>query len=146
VINLNRFWYIIHKNPRALKGSNKNLFPVVWCANRKSWVTKQIFADYVRNYLSPFIAKYSAENNLTNKALLIIDNALGHPTSVVDCGENIQVAFLPPNITSILQPMNQGVISALKSYYLQLGMKIIADGLDSNEIATDKKNYGSNTT
>jgi hypothetical protein len=54
---------------------------------------KQIFTDYVSNYLSPFIAKYSAEHNLTNKALLIIDNAPGHPMSVVNYGENIQVAF-----------------------------------------------------
>jgi hypothetical protein len=94
---------------------NKNLFPVVWRANQKAWVTKQIFADYVSNYLSPFMVKYSAENNLTNKALLTIDNAPGHPTSVVDCGENIQVVFWPPNITSILQPMDQGVTSTLKA-------------------------------
>jgi hypothetical protein len=57
------------QNPRVLKGLNKNLFPVFWRANRKVWVTKQIFANYFSNYLYPFIAKHSAENNLTNEQL-----------------------------------------------------------------------------
>jgi hypothetical protein len=92
------------QKPRALKFLNENLFPVVWRANRKAWVKKQIFADYVSNYLSPFIAKYSAENNLTNKALLIIDNAPRHPTSVVDYGENIQDDFFLPTRPSYSKP------------------------------------------
>lgn len=42
------------------------------------------------------------------KAILVLDNASTHP---IDLSSNyIKVMFLPPDITSLVQPMDQGVI------------------------------------
>ena len=56
--------------------------------------------------------KFDAEGR---KIVLIIDNYLAHPN--VDNLKAIQLAFLPPNTTSKTQPMDQGVIRALKAFY-----------------------------
>nr|CCA22226.1 PREDICTED: similar to Tigger transposable elementderived protein 6 putative [Albugo laibachii Nc14] len=47
--------------------------------------------------------------------LLLLDNASAH------CGEkllsNVEIEMLPPNTTSVLQPMDAGVIACLKAYF-----------------------------
>ena len=75
---------------------------------RKSWMDSEIFSDYVRK----LDTKFDAEGR---KIVLIIDNCRAH--SNVDNLKAIQLVFLPPNTTSKTQPMDQGVIRALKAFY-----------------------------
>ena len=49
------------------------------------------------------------------KIALLIDNCPAH-LSVPDLA-NVQLVFLPPDTTSVLQPMDQGVIRSLKVHY-----------------------------
>ena len=46
--------------------------------------------------------------------LLFVDNCKAHP--VVNFS-NVKVFFLPPKTTSVLQPMDAGVIKCFKGYY-----------------------------
>ena len=46
---------------------------------------------------------------------LVIDNCLAHPH--IENIKAIKLFFLPPNTTSITQPMDKGVIRALKAKY-----------------------------
>jgi hypothetical protein len=57
------------------------------------------------------------ESNLSFKCLLLLDNAPGHPQSVGDQFPEVKEVFLPPNTTSLLQPMDQRVIATFKHYY-----------------------------
>ncbi|MEE6509355.1 hypothetical protein FKM82_025734 [Ascaphus truei] len=82
------------ENPRAFKGYAKSTLPVIWKSNRKAW-------------------------NLDFKALLLLDNAPGHPVYLDDHHPNVMVVFMPPNTTSLIQPMDQGVIASFKAYYLR---------------------------
>ncbi|XP_019391383.1 PREDICTED: centrosomal protein of 89 kDa isoform X4 [Crocodylus porosus] len=107
------------ENPRALKGYLKSSLPVIWKSNKKAWVTISVFQSWFRDYFCPAVEKYCAENNLSHKALLILDNAPGHPTTLDDLSDNVKVVFLPRNSTSIIQPMDQGVIAVFKAYYIR---------------------------
>ncbi|XP_042221465.1 tigger transposable element-derived protein 1-like [Homarus americanus] len=68
------------------------------------------------------LKEYCAKKNITHKALLILDNAPGHPAHLNELSEHVPVIFLPLNTMSMLQPMDQGVISSFKAYYLRRAM------------------------
>jgi len=51
------------------------------------------------------------EGKVAIKIVLLIDNESGHLQSISIENENGQVMFLPPNTTSLLQPLDQGNIS-----------------------------------
>jgi len=51
---------------------------------------------------------------------VVVDNAPGHPAHLNDLHPYVRVMFLPPNSTSLIQPMNQGTVTLFKVYYLKL--------------------------
>ena len=76
-----------------------------------------MFEDWIENSFIREVKGDLAKKNLAFKVLLILDNAPGHPPSLTECHPNVKVIFLPPNTTSLLQPMDQCVIATFKSYY-----------------------------
>ena len=51
------------------------------------------------------------------KILLTMDNCPAHPKHLQGIHPNIKVMFLPPNTTSIMQPLDQEVIRNVKTLY-----------------------------
>jgi hypothetical protein len=49
------------------------------------------------------------------KILLLVDNCPAHP-HIQDLS-NTKLVFLPPNATSVLQPMDMGITKSLKGYF-----------------------------
>ena len=109
------------ENPRAFKHIVKDNLPVIYRANSKSWMTKHLFMDWFKSYFCPAVESYLKRKNLDCKALLMIDNAPGHGSieELENLHPTIKIKFLPANTTSILQPMDQGVISTFKKLYLK---------------------------
>ena len=121
------------ENPRALKNIKKDKLPVLWKSNKKAWVTQENFREWFNEYFAPFIEKYNESEGLENKALLILDNCTGHADNVNADFPNIEVVFLPPNTTSLLQPMDMGVISTFKAYYLRRTIKNLLDASSNGD-------------
>lgn len=65
------------------------------------------------------VRKFSAENNLPSKGLLLIDNCTAHkPIEMLKSDDgNIVAMLLPPNVTAVLQPMDQNPIRLVKLGY-----------------------------
>ena len=80
------------KTPRCFKHI-KNL-PYKCKSQKKSWMDSQIFQEWVRKLDLTFRME-------GRKIALLIDNCPAHP-SVSDV-KNVQLVFLPPNTTSVLQ-------------------------------------------
>lgn len=66
------------------------------------------------------------------RALLLIDNCSAHGTvESLPSLSNVRVVFLPPNCTSKIQPMDAGIIAALKLRYKRMHMERALDNLDA---------------
>jgi hypothetical protein len=73
------------------------------------------------------VLHFCQENKLAAKALLL-DNATGYPANLAELRTclAINVVYMPPNTTSVLQPMDQEVIATFTAYYLyQTIMEIV---------------------
>ena len=94
------------EKPRWFKGAKSP--PCQYKSQMKSWMDSEVFSDYARR----LDAKFHVEGR---KAALIIDNCPAHPN--IGNRKAIKLVFLPPIKTSETQPMDQGVIRALKVFY-----------------------------
>jgi hypothetical protein len=108
------------ENPRALKDITKATLPVYYRSNRKAWIAIPLFEDWFINCFIPEVEKYCRENDIPFRILLVLGNAPGHPVHLDDFHPDVKVVFLPPNTTSLIQPMDQGVMANFKAYYLRM--------------------------
>lgn len=85
-----------------------------------SWLIKLVL-EWLHETFTPAARKYLSDNHLLERCLLLMDNAPTHPPGLVDHMDNeydfIEITFLSPNTTPILQSMDQQVISNLKKLY-----------------------------
>lgn len=72
----------------------------------------------VHIFFLPSIEKYCAQNNLTTKALLILDSAPCHPINLNDLSDNVTVEYLHDRTADLIQPMGQSIASTFKALYL----------------------------
>ena len=86
------------KNPRCFKGVKR--VPCRYRAQQTSWMSSELFEEWVTELDRNFGSK-------KRKITLIIDNCPAHPD--VPALEWVELIFLPPNTTSVTQPMDQGV-------------------------------------
>ena len=65
------------------------------------------------------------------KIILLIDNCPVHPS--IDNLVSTELIFLPPNTTSMLQPMDQGVIWSLKDHYKTISIKKLIEAIEKKK-------------
>lgn len=107
------------ETPRALKGKRKEHLPVFWKSNKSAWVTKKNFEEWFIQSFIPEVKEFLRNKNLSFKVLLLLDNAPSHSETTNTMHPDVEVMFFPPNTTSLIQPMDQTVISTFKAYYLR---------------------------
>lgn len=87
-----------------LRGGKTSNLPVFWQTNKKAEVKAAIFEDLI-------------SKNLNFKALLVLDNAPSHCSLNLNLDySNTSVTFLLSQTTSILKPLDMGVIKTFESY------------------------------
>ena len=102
-------------NPHALKGYDKGSLPVHWYTNSSGWMTGHTFQAYSKAALAHKLKEYCTSQGLPFHILMVLDNASTHPHVLQDLHSDIKSVFLPPNTTSLLQPMDQGAIQMFKT-------------------------------
>jgi DDE superfamily endonuclease len=96
-----------YKNPYCLRNINRETLPVWYYWNNTAWMQHSIFQKWI---------KHVNQLMRTQKRhiLLLIDNASSHQLEENEELSNIKLHFLPPNTTSHLQPIDQGIIHSFK--------------------------------
>ncbi|XP_058816052.1 tigger transposable element-derived protein 1-like [Topomyia yanbarensis] len=102
--------------------------PVHWTSNAKAWVTQEIFRRWLEECFVPEVKVYLLEKGLEFRVLLIIDNAPGHLRVE---HPNVKIVFLPPNTTSLIRPLDQGIIATFKRYFIKTTFRFILDQVDT---------------
>lgn len=111
--------------PKSMKNADK--LPVHWVVNQKSYATTDIFTIWFNEYFIPEVKHYMKTKNLEFKVLLILNKGpvLEHT--------NVQFCFLPPKISSLIQPQDQGIIATFKSKYIKKLYQYILNQMERNK-------------
>lgn len=80
---------------------------------------KDLFKKWFDECFVPEVRKWLKDHNFPQKALLLLDNTPGHPSGEELTTEDkcITAMFLPPNCTTLIQPMDQNIIQFVKQDY-----------------------------
>lgn len=119
------------KNPRAFKGTK--VFPVTYKSNTRAWITTELCIDWFKNHFVPEVRAHGRAIGLAPdcKILLLLDNCSAHPAAELLNIDNVIVKYMPPNCTSLIQPMDQGVLRSLKCKYKALFLKRILNACNN---------------
>ncbi|KAL4126732.1 hypothetical protein QTP88_010941 [Uroleucon formosanum] len=115
------------KKPRSFKGTEMKYLPCDYYHHPKAWMNQVIFSEWFFNVFVPSVQKFQNEKGIPKRAVLLLDNAPSHPSesTLKTPDGKIIVYYLPPNVTSIIQPMDQGVISCLKRRYKMIFLRYL---------------------
>ncbi|KAH1225169.1 CENP-B 2 [Glycine max] len=73
------------------------------------------------------------------RVLLVVDNCPAHPRNIEGL-RNVELFFLPPNMTSKIQPYDVGIIRAFKMYYRKRFYRKILEGYEVGQSDPEKIN------
>ena len=118
------------ENPRCLHCLEKSLLPVSYFSQNKAWMTGAI--------MEAVLTKLNNQLSSSGRSIiLLMDNAGCHPGNLAGKFSNIKVVFLPPNTTSMLQPLDLGIIQNFKVHYRHFLLKYVLSKIDECDTATD---------
>ncbi|KAL4132268.1 hypothetical protein QTP88_009457 [Uroleucon formosanum] len=122
----------------TLEGSNKAMdrITVLCCCNMTgtdkkktvdNWKIRKAKTEICTSWLKDWDKELGKQSR---KILLIVDNAGPH-LKLIDL-KNIALEFLPPNTTSLVQPLDMGIIKNLKTHYHGLLVTYILKAIEDN--------------
>nr|XP_033330929.1 tigger transposable element-derived protein 1-like [Megalopta genalis]XP_033330930.1 tigger transposable element-derived protein 1-like [Megalopta genalis]XP_033330931.1 tigger transposable element-derived protein 1-like [Megalopta genalis] len=124
-----------YKNPRALK--HEISLPVIFKSQTNVWMDKTIFLDWFENHFKPSVKQYQEEKQISGKVILLLDNCEAHKALLQE-DKDFKIMYLPPNTTSILQPMDQGIVEKTKRIFRQkLLQRVLTYDKGINEFYAD---------
>ena len=109
---------------KSLRPIDSKSLPVDYQANKKAWMNSILFTKWVKD----FDRKMRLQKR---QVLVFLDNATSHPDVRLT---NTKLKFFPPNCTSKLQPLDQGIICNLKVHYRNKLLQRVLANID--EVAT----------
>ncbi|GBN81367.1 hypothetical protein AVEN_136598-1 [Araneus ventricosus] len=86
------------EKPRCFKNIDVQKLSVSWKSNKKAWMSTEIMSDWLVEFDNKMKKKQK------RKIILFMDNATSHPDDLKL--KNINSVFLPPNTSSMLQPLD----------------------------------------
>ena len=120
------------KNPRCFKNVK---LPLIYTSQKNAWMNSDLFIKWFENNFIPEVKKFQQDSGKQGRVLLLLDNAPSHPSpeTLNKINDMFEVKFFPPNVTSLVQPMDQSVIETLKKLYRKQFMRLLLLGDKDDE-------------
>jgi hypothetical protein len=108
--------------------------PITSMKHKQGYMTLDLFKGWL----------HSLDDSLSNRSLLLIDSCGAHGKSrnknladplAGETWKHLRIERLPPNSTSVTQPLDAGIISAFKRHYLEM----LSNKSVTKEYATGEK-------
>lgn len=95
------------------------LLPVKYSGQSNAWMTSKLFHEWFHQDFIPHVRVSLIALGEEPKVVLLLDNCSAYPQEAELVSEDGQIFahFLPANVTSLIQPMDQGVLQALNMKY-----------------------------
>lgn len=110
------------KLPKSVKEDTSTL-PVIYKPNKDVWFTRELFSEWFFQNFVPEVRHFQLNvlrfHEEDIRALLLLDNSPVHPSaeSLISEDGRIKCVFFPHNTSTLIQPMNHGVILSCKRLY-----------------------------
>lgn len=107
------------KKSRIFTSHEIKTMPAHYYAQETAWMDRDIFREWFHNHFVPSVREHLRSQGLKESALLLIDRSTSHPEDQylrTEDGDFI-CHFFPPKVKTLIQPMEQGIISNMKRYY-----------------------------
>jgi hypothetical protein len=99
------------KRPRCFRRGEE--FPLQYHSNRKAWMTREIWTKII-NWFDKMMVEQG------RNVVMFVDNATCHRLESQIEPRNTTIRFLPVNTTSVIQPLDMGIIRSFKAKYLDM--------------------------
>ena len=126
---------IIGKAAEPYAFRNCGRLPVVYESQKKAWMDIPLFNRFIDNFKVEVRKK-----NPDQQILLLCDNAPAHAR--IDDNDGFKIVFFPPNVTSVHQPMDRGIIAAVKKRYRYKMLHALLDVASNPQSAPTKPSLG----
>lgn len=111
------------KKPRCFRKFT-TIKKVLYKSSSRAWMNSFLFTEYLRDWNNELL-----DNK--KKICLILDNCPAH--NIAENFSQIEMIFLPPNSTGILQPMDLGIIRSFKCKFEALKLKKIISSIQEDK-------------
>ncbi|KAL3842406.1 hypothetical protein ACJMK2_020441 [Sinanodonta woodiana] len=111
------------KSPRCFK--NLKRLPVQYEANKNAWMTTEIWNSWLK----------CVDNQMSlqkRSIIMLCDNSAAHVDGIKL--SNVKIVFLPPNTTSLIQPLDQGITANFKKFYRLLVIQKLLTYIDGSSL------------
>ena len=118
------------KNPHCFRDGAP---PISYKGQTNAWMDRTLFSFWFHDIFLRAVRNWTEE-----PAVLLLDNCAGHDPDIADPLGQVEVIYLPPNVTSVYQPLDQGVIASQKACYRKLLlMRLVETSELSDELAEE---------
>lgn len=106
--------------------------PVIFRSQKNPWMDQDLFVDWYVNHFKPSVRQFHSEKGISGKTILLLEYRLGHkmPPNYLE-NDNFEIMYFPPNTSSILQPMDQGIFEKTQTRFSHRLMQLVLHHQDS---------------
>ena len=111
------------RTPHCFRGQNIQDLKMTWKFNNTAWMTSEIMTEFLTDFNKKM-------EKAKRKVVLFLDNAACHVHLEMS---NVKLIFLPPNTSSVCQPLDLGIIKTFKDFYKKKLLRHVVSKMDQNE-------------